>query len=256
MGFKSMKMGWDICSSPPWVTFYPYTMFQNPISWPSHNKCRETIIIQKVLVTQSCNIVHCNLHTQKPICEDLQVFANTFPLCKFKVFFSLLSGRVQETAKISHFVDFDWENALKLLEWCIFKVWECQIQYCRFWAVISGSKKITISDKKSMALVASPYDPIGSCFDNLLSSSRKKSQFQAKISHFVDFDWENHALKWLEWCIFRVWGMPNPMVTLLQVPMIIGSKNYNFRINFTFCWFWPGKNALKWLEWCSKGEAC
>ena len=147
MGFKSMKMGWDICSSPPWVTFYPYTMFQNPISWPSHNKCRKTIIIQKVLVTQSCNIVHCNWHTQNPICADLQAFANTFPCANWSFFFSLLSGRVQETAKISHFVDFDWEK----MDWNSlsgaylgFEV--CQIQWHLLQVpTISGSWKITIS---------------------------------------------------------------------------------------------------------------
>ena len=33
---------------------------------------------------------------------------------------------------------------------------------------------------------------------------------QPKISHFVDFEWEN-ALKWLEWCVFRVGDVPNPM---------------------------------------------
>ena len=114
MGFKSMKMGWDICSSPPWVTIYPYTMFQNSISWPSHNKCRKTIIIQKVLVTQSCNIVHCNWHTQKPTCADWQAFVNILSLCKLKFFVSLLSGRVQETAKISHFVDFDWGQCIEI----------------------------------------------------------------------------------------------------------------------------------------------
>ena len=43
-------------------------------------KCRKTIITQKLLVTQSSNIVHCNRHTQKPICADLQAFANTFSL--------------------------------------------------------------------------------------------------------------------------------------------------------------------------------
>ena len=159
-------MGWDICSSPPWVTFYPYTMFQNPISWPSHNKCRKTIIIQKVLVTQSCNIVHCNWHTQYPICADWQALANTFPCANWSFFFSLLSGRVQETAKISHFVDFDWKKGLKFLEWCIFRVWGMP---------------------NPMALVASPYN------------------------------------KWF-------------------------MKNHNFRHKFHILLILTGKNALKWLE--------
>ena len=48
MGLKTIKMGWDICSSPPWVPFYPYTMFQNPISRSSskmqknHNNSKST----------------------------------------------------------------------------------------------------------------------------------------------------------------------------------------------------------------------
>ena len=100
MGFKSMKMGWDICSSPPWVTFYPYTMFQNPISWPSHNKCRKTIITQKVLVTQSCNKVHCNWHTQKPICADLQVFVKTLSLWKLMLFSVFVRGQFRKQWKI------------------------------------------------------------------------------------------------------------------------------------------------------------
>ena len=109
-----MIMGWDICSSPPWAPLYPYTMVQNPISRPSHKKCRKTIITQKVLVTQSSHIVHCNWHTQKPICTDLQAFANTFSLCKLMFFFSFLSGGVQETAKILYVVDFDWEKYIKM----------------------------------------------------------------------------------------------------------------------------------------------
>ena len=60
MGLKTMKMGWDLCSSPPWVAFYPHTMFWNPISRPSCKKSRKTMITPKVLVTQSSNIVHCD----------------------------------------------------------------------------------------------------------------------------------------------------------------------------------------------------
>ena len=136
MRFTSMKMGWDICSSPPWVTFYPYTMFQNPISWPSHNKCRKTIIIQKVLVTQSCNIVHCNWHTQKLICADLQVCEHFFPVANLW-FFSFCQGEFRKQPKFHILFILTGNNALKWLEWCIFKVWGML---------------------NSMALVASPYD--------------------------------------------------------------------------------------------------
>ena len=62
-GVKTIKMAWDLCSSPPCIPFYPYTMFQNPMPKPFNQKSRKAIITQKVLVTQSCNIVHCIWHT-------------------------------------------------------------------------------------------------------------------------------------------------------------------------------------------------
>ena len=78
-GLKTIKMKWDLCSSPSCIPFYPYTMFQTPMPKPSCQKFRKTLITQKVLVTQSSNIVHCDWHTQKPICADFQAFSNTFP---------------------------------------------------------------------------------------------------------------------------------------------------------------------------------
>ena len=65
-------MEWNLCSSPPCIPFHPYTMFQNPMPKPSCQKSRKTIITQKVLVTYSSYIVHCNWHTQKVICTDFQ----------------------------------------------------------------------------------------------------------------------------------------------------------------------------------------
>ena len=65
-------MEWGLCSSPPCVPFYPYTMLQNAMPKPSCQKSRKTIVTEKVLVTQSSDIVHCNWHTQKPICADFQ----------------------------------------------------------------------------------------------------------------------------------------------------------------------------------------
>ena len=114
-------MAWDLCSSPPWVPFYPYTMFQNPIPRPSCQKSRKTIITQKELVTQSSHIVHYDWHTQKAIYAHMQAFLNTFSL--FKLMFShVMLGELSKQPEISHFVDFDWENALKWLEWHIFRV--------------------------------------------------------------------------------------------------------------------------------------
>ena len=63
----------------------------------------------------------------------------------------------------------------------------------------------------------------------------EKSQFQAKISHFVDFDWEN-ALKWLDLCTFRVQGMLNPMALVSSLYDKWFLKNQNFRET----------NSIKW----------
>ena len=46
---------------------------------------------------------------------DLQAFSNTFSLCKLMGFFSVfLSEGVKATAKILHFVDFDWEKCIEM----------------------------------------------------------------------------------------------------------------------------------------------
>ena len=60
---------------------------QNPMSKPSCQRSRKTIITQKVLVTQSSNLVHCDWHTQKSICAEDQAFSNTFSLLKLTFFF-------------------------------------------------------------------------------------------------------------------------------------------------------------------------
>ena len=98
MGWKTIKMEWDLCSSPPWVPFYPYTMFLNPIPRPSCQKSRKkTIITQNIFVTQSSNIVHCNQHNQKPICADIQAFPNTFSLYKLMGFFIFCQREFRKT---------------------------------------------------------------------------------------------------------------------------------------------------------------
>ena len=71
----------------------------------------------------------------------------------------------------------------------------------------------------------------------------------AKISHFVDCDWEN-AWKWLEWHVFRVWGMLNPMLQVLSLCNEQFLKKHNFRQKFHILLILTGKNALKVLEWC------
>ena len=120
MGFKTMKWDGTYAAVLLGSHFTPTSCFRTLyVDLPI--KMQKTIITQKVLVTQSSNIVHYDQHTQKPVCADLQAFANAFSLCKL-TFFSFFVRRVKETAKISHFVDFDWKNTLKLLEWHIFRV--------------------------------------------------------------------------------------------------------------------------------------
>ena len=114
MGLKTIKMEWDICSSPLWVPFYPYTMFQNAIPRHSCQKSRKTIISTKVLVTQSSHIVHCVWHTQKPVCVDIQAFLNTFSSSNCCFLCHFLSGELRKQPKISHFVDFDWEKCIEM----------------------------------------------------------------------------------------------------------------------------------------------
>ena len=90
-------MGWDVCSSPPWVPMYPYRMLQKwcyILTFPS--EMQKSIITQKVFESQ---------HTQNKWFKPLQML---FP-CANDIF-SILSGGVKETAKISHTVDFYWAN--------------------------------------------------------------------------------------------------------------------------------------------------
>ena len=95
---KNIKMEWNLCSSASWVPFFPYTMFQYPMSKTSCQTSRKAFITQNVLGTQSSNIVHCHWHTQKPISADFQAFLNTFSLLKLMFFLFFVRG-VKQTAK-------------------------------------------------------------------------------------------------------------------------------------------------------------
>ena len=117
--------------------------------------------------TNASNTVHCDRHTQKPICTDFQAFANTFPCAN----------------------------------WCCFSVF-CQ------------------------------------------GELRKQPKF-----HIVLILTGKKASKWLEWNIFKVQGMPNPM---LQVSSLCNKqflKNHNFRQKFHILLILTGKNASKFRVW-------
>ena len=98
------------------------------------------LITQKVLVTQSCNIVHCNWHTQKPIRADLQVFVNILSLWELMFFQFFVRGSSGNGQNFT----FGW-FWLGTMHWnglsgAYLRLEVCQIQYHRFWvSVISGS---------------------------------------------------------------------------------------------------------------------
>ena len=128
------------------IPFYPYTMFQNPMPKPSCQKSRKTIVTQKVLVSQSSNIVHCYWHTQKPICGKFSsLCANTiYGIVQIDgFFFHFWLGGVKQTAKNFTFCWF-WLGKMHWngLSGAYLGFEACQIQWHGFWVyTISGSLK-------------------------------------------------------------------------------------------------------------------
>ena len=219
-------MKWDLCSSPPCIPFYPYTMFHNPMPKPFCQKFRETLITQKVLVTQSSNILHCNWHIQKPICADFQAFSNTFSMFKLTFFFSFfVKGSSVNNQKVHILLILTGKNASKWLQWCIFRVQGVPIP---------------------MAQVSSLYN----------KWFLKNHKFRQKF-HILLILTGINASKWLEWHIFRVWCVPNPMVQVSSLYNKWFLKNQKFRQKFHILLILTGKSALKWLGWCILGfKAC
>ena len=150
-------MEWELCSSPFWVPFYPYTMFQNPVSKPSCQKSRQTIITQKVFVTQSFQ--HSTLQSAYPKsyrCRFPSLFKQFFPV-QIDFFLIFCQEELSKQPKNSHFVDFDCKNASQWLEWHL--IW------------VQGVPN-------PMAQVLGIYDK---CF-------LKNQNFRQKFNIFVDFD--------------------------------------------------------------------
>ena len=173
MGLKTIEMGWDLCSSPPWVPFYPYTMFQNPISRPSCQKWRKTITTQKVLVTQSSNIMHCDWHTQNLYVQIFKPLWTLFPC---------------------------WI-------WCFFIF--CQGEFRNAWMSVWP----TVSPNVMMTWHSTALDhqmPIPGV--QFLKNYNFRQTF-----HILLILTEKNALKLLEWCVFRVQGVPNPMAPVLSL---------------------------------------
>ena len=150
MGLKTSKWHGTYAAVPLTSHSTPTPCFRTLcLNLPCH-KSRKPTVTQKVLVTLSSNIVHCNQHTQKPVCTDFQAFSNTFPLFKLMgFFFSFFVRGVQQTAKNLTFCWF-WMGKMHWngLSGAYLGFEACQIQWHKFWvSMISGSWKITISGK-------------------------------------------------------------------------------------------------------------
>ena len=74
------------------------------------------------VTTVENNIVHCDWHTQKSICADLQAFVNNFSLCKLTCFQFFCQGEFKKQPEFYILLILTGKNASKLHEWCIFRV--------------------------------------------------------------------------------------------------------------------------------------
>ena len=156
---------------------------------------QKNIITQKVLVTQSSNIVHCNWHTQKSICADLQAFANMFSPCKLMFFAVFGQGEFWKTAKFHILLILTGQNASKWLEWCIFRV--------------QG--------------ILNPMPQVSGFCDKWFL---KNHNFRQKFHILLILTGKN-ALKLLQWHVFRVQAMPNPTALVASLYYKWFMKNHN-----------------------------
>ena len=149
--------------------------------------------------------MHCNWHTPKPICANVQAFSNW---CFF--FFIFLSGKVKQRAKNFTFCWF-WlgkkhQNGLSGTD-LRFEV--CQIHWHWFQVyTISSSWKITISGKNFTFC----WFWLGRKHQNGLSGTYLK--------------FEVYQNQWHRFWVYTISG---------SWKITISGKH------FTFCWFWLGK---------------
>ena len=81
-----------------------------------------------------------------------------------------------------------------------------------------------------------------------ISNSWKIKNFRQKFHILLILTGKN-ASKWLEWHVFRVWGVPNPMAQVSSIYDKWFLRNQNFRQKFHILLILTEKNASKWLEW-------
>ena len=143
--------------------------------------------------------LHLNVQIFKP-------FWTLLPCSNWRGFFFIFcQGEFSKQPKFHILFILTGKNALKWLEWHIFRVWGVQNLMAQAWSL----------------------------YDNWFLKDQK-------VHILLSLTGKN-ASKWLEWCIFRVWGMPNPMEQVLSLYDKCFLKNQKFRQNLTFCWFWMGK---------------
>ena len=151
--------------------------------------------------------MHCDQHTQKPICVDLQSFANTFSLCKLTFFqFFFCQGEGGKQPKFHTLLILTGKNASKWLEWHIF----------RFQGMPNPMPQV-----------------LSLCNKQFL----KNHNLRHKIHTLLLLTGKN-ALKLLEWNIYRIQGMPNPMALVVSLYNKQFMKNHNFRRHI-------GENGVK-----------
>ena len=150
----------------------------------------------------------------------------------------------------------------------------CQIQWHRFQvSTISNSWKIKISGKNftfcwfwlgkmhhnGLSGMYLGFEVCQMAQDSIstISGNSQNIKISGKIFTFLLILTGKNASQWLEWYVFRVWGVPNPMA---QDSSISISGSWKIKIsgkNFTFCWFWLGKMHQNGLSGAYLGfETC
>ena len=133
--------------------------------------------------------MHCYWHTPKPICANYQAFSSTFSLFKLMFFFFIFcQGELSKKPKICTFCWF-W---LGKMHWNGSSVACLEFEAC--WIQWHAGFE-SLCDKWFI----------------------EKSQFQAKISHYVDLDWDKMHWNGLSVACLRVWGMLNLMAQVLSL---------------------------------------
>ena len=148
------------------------------------------------------------------------------------------------------FVDFDWEKCIEVclsgaylrLEVChpILQVlslcdkwfqkksqWQAKIStFCWFWLGTNALKLLECCTHVRFEAY-SKSNTAG--FESLCNKWFLKKNTISQKFHILLILTGKNALKLLEWCILRVWGMPNPMVLVASPYNKWFMKNHNFR---------------------------